>query len=51
MIVTAGATVLHRSLGEGSSTAITALLFVLTSLVAYRRWKVKPIVAIKASAK
>lgn len=38
-----GATVLHLSRGEFASAAITAVLLVLVSFVAYMRWKVAPI--------
>jgi uncharacterized membrane protein YphA (DoxX/SURF4 family) len=45
MIVTASATVLHLSRNEISSAITTAVLFVLLTVVAYMRWKVKPIPA------
>ncbi|MDQ3250477.1 MAG: DoxX family protein [Chloroflexota bacterium] len=45
MIVTASATVLHVSRGETSSAITTAVLFVLLTVVAYMRWKGKPIAA------
>ena len=38
-----GATVLHLLRGEFASAAITAVLLVLVSFVAYMRWKVAPI--------
>lgn len=43
MIVMASATVMHTSRGEVSSAVTTAVLFALVTLVAYTRWKVKPI--------
>ena len=43
MIVMASATVLHTWRGETSSAMTTAILFVLVTVVAYMRWKVKPI--------
>ncbi|RIK42179.1 MAG: DoxX family protein [Chloroflexi bacterium] len=43
MIVVVSATVLHLFRGEIGSAAITALLVVLTTFVAYMRWRVKPI--------
>lgn len=45
MIVTASATVLHLSRGEIGSAISAAVFFVLVTLVAYLRWKVKPIEA------
>ncbi len=45
MIVTASATVLHVSRGETSSAITTAVLSVLLTVVAYMRWKGKPIAA------
>jgi uncharacterized membrane protein YphA (DoxX/SURF4 family) len=43
MIVTVSATVLHLSRGEIGSAVSAAVFFVLVTLVAYMRWKVKPI--------
>lgn len=43
MIVMGGATVLHLVRGEFSSTVTTTILFALVTLVAYMRWKVRPI--------
>lgn len=43
MIVTISATVLHTMRAEYSSAATTALLFVIAAVVAYMRWRVKPI--------
>lgn len=43
MIVTASASVLHVLRGETSSAIITAVLFVIAALVAYLRWRVKPL--------
>jgi uncharacterized membrane protein YphA (DoxX/SURF4 family) len=43
MVVMASATVLHVVRGEFVSTIITAVLFVLVTMVAYLRWKVQPI--------
>ena len=43
MIVMIGATVLHLTRGEYSSAAVTAILLLLLTIVAYMRWKVKPI--------
>ncbi len=45
MPIMVGATVLHIQRNEVSSAVITAILFVLLTLVAYLRWKVKPISA------
>jgi uncharacterized membrane protein YphA (DoxX/SURF4 family) len=45
MIVMASATVVHISRGEGSSAIMAAVLFVLVTVVAYARWKVRPIAA------
>jgi uncharacterized membrane protein YphA (DoxX/SURF4 family) len=45
MIVMASATAVHISRGEGSSAIMAAILFVLVAVVAYMRWKVKPIAA------
>jgi uncharacterized membrane protein YphA (DoxX/SURF4 family) len=43
MIVMLSATILHLSRGETSTVVTTTVLFVLVSVVAYMRWKVKPI--------
>jgi uncharacterized membrane protein YphA (DoxX/SURF4 family) len=43
VVIMVGATILHTTRGETSSAMITALLFVVTALVAYARWKVVPI--------
>lgn len=43
MIVVGSATVLHLSRGEIGSAITTAVLFVLCGIVAYMRWKVKPL--------
>lgn len=43
MIVTASACVLHLTRGETNSAITTAVLFVMATLVAYLRWKVKPL--------
>jgi uncharacterized membrane protein YphA (DoxX/SURF4 family) len=43
MIVMIGATILHLVRDELTSALITAILFVLLTVVAYTRWKVKPI--------
>ena len=43
MIVTVSATILHLSRGEIGSAISAAVFFVLVTLVAYMRWKVKPI--------
>lgn len=43
MIVMGSATVLHLVRGEISSTVSTTILFALVTLVAYMRWKVRPI--------
>jgi uncharacterized membrane protein YphA (DoxX/SURF4 family) len=45
MIVTASATVFHLSRGETGSAISAAVFFVLVTVVAYLRWKVKPIAA------
>jgi putative oxidoreductase len=47
MIVTASASVLHLTRGETNSALTTIVLFVMSSLVAYLRWKVKPLPARK----
>jgi uncharacterized membrane protein YphA (DoxX/SURF4 family) len=43
MIVMISATVFHLTRGEYRSAAVTAILLVLLAIVAYMRWKVKPI--------
>ncbi|MGH7639200.1 MAG: DoxX family protein [Gemmatimonadaceae bacterium] len=43
MIVTLSATVFHITRGETSSAVTTAILFAVLTLVAYMRWKVRPI--------
>jgi putative oxidoreductase len=43
MIVMVSATVFHAARGEWSSTAITFVLLLLATFVAYGRWKVLPI--------
>lgn len=43
MIVTASACVLHLTRGETSSAVMTAILFVMATVVAYLRWRVKPL--------
>jgi uncharacterized membrane protein YphA (DoxX/SURF4 family) len=43
MIVTGSATVFHLMRGETSSAISAAVFFVFVTLVAYMRWKVKPI--------
>jgi uncharacterized membrane protein YphA (DoxX/SURF4 family) len=43
MIVMVGATILHVQRNEISSAAITAVLFIMATFVAYMRWKVMPI--------
>lgn len=45
VVGTASATVLHLSRGEIGSAMSAAVFFVLVTLVAYMRWKVKPIAA------
>lgn len=49
MIVTLSATIFHLTRGETSSAVTTAMLFAVLTLVAYMRWKVRPIPA-RASA-
>jgi putative oxidoreductase len=49
MIVTASATVFHLLRGEISSAAITLLLFVMATFVAYMRHRVMPIGARRAA--
>jgi uncharacterized membrane protein YphA (DoxX/SURF4 family) len=44
MLVTGSATVFHLFRGETGNAIFTAVLFVLTTFVAYMRWKVQPIV-------
>lgn len=43
MIVTLSATIFHLSRGETSSAITTFILLALVSLVAYMRWRVRPI--------
>ena len=43
MIVMASATAFHLWRGEGSSALVTAVLLALASVVAYARWRVRPI--------
>jgi uncharacterized membrane protein YphA (DoxX/SURF4 family) len=43
MVIMVGATVLHIQRGEAGSAITTAILFALLGVVAYLRWKVKPI--------
>jgi hypothetical protein len=43
MIVTLSATILHGMRDEVGSAMTTATLFAVTTFVAYRRWKVNPI--------
>ena len=43
MIISASTTGYHLNRGENSSTQYTAVLFVITTFVAYMRWKVYPI--------
>ena len=50
MPIMIGATVLHIQRNEVSSAIITAILFVLLTVVAYMRWKVKPILPRRAAA-
>jgi uncharacterized membrane protein YphA (DoxX/SURF4 family) len=45
MLVMVSATALHLSRGEISSAITTAVLLLLTTVVAYMRWKVKPLAA------
>jgi uncharacterized membrane protein YphA (DoxX/SURF4 family) len=45
MIVMGSATIVHLTRGEIGSAISAAVLFVLVTLVAYLRWKVKPIAA------
>ena len=47
MIVTFSASIFHFSWGEVSSALTTVVLFVIASLVAYMRWRVKPLPARK----
>jgi uncharacterized membrane protein YphA (DoxX/SURF4 family) len=42
-IVTASATVFHLTRGEGGSAGFAAIVCALVSVVAYARWKVRPI--------
>jgi uncharacterized membrane protein YphA (DoxX/SURF4 family) len=43
MIVMIGATILHVARGEVGSAITTAILLILLTVVAYMRWRVKPI--------
>jgi putative oxidoreductase len=45
MIVSGSASVYHLTRGETSSAIITAILFVMATVVAYMRWRVKPLSA------
>jgi putative oxidoreductase len=45
MVVTGSATALHLTRGETSTAVMTAVLFVMATLVAYLRWRVKPLPA------
>ncbi len=45
MIVSGSASVYHLTRGETSSALITAILFVMATVVAYMRWRVKPLSA------
>jgi putative oxidoreductase len=45
MIVTGSATVFHLTRGEPGNAIYTAVLFVLVTLLAYLRWRVRPITA------
>jgi putative oxidoreductase len=47
MIVTASATVFHIARGEISSAAVTLLLFAMAAFVAYVRYRVVPIPAVR----
>jgi hypothetical protein len=49
MIVTVSATAFHLVRGEMSSAAITLLLLVMAAFVAYRRYRVRPIVVRRAA--
>lgn len=49
-IVMVSATVLHFGRGEISSGVTTAVLLVLTLVVAYMRWRVKPITPRRVAA-
>jgi uncharacterized membrane protein YphA (DoxX/SURF4 family) len=48
MLVTLSATALHLARGETATALTTAVLFVLTGIVAYGRWKLEPIVSSRA---
>jgi uncharacterized membrane protein YphA (DoxX/SURF4 family) len=41
MIIMLGATIFHIRRSEGSSALITAILLLLATVVAYRRWQIK----------
>jgi uncharacterized membrane protein YphA (DoxX/SURF4 family) len=43
MVVMVGATILHIQRNEISSAAITAILLLIATFVAYMRWKMMPI--------
>jgi uncharacterized membrane protein YphA (DoxX/SURF4 family) len=45
MVVSGSASVFHLTRGETSSAITTAILFIMAALVAYIRWRVKPIPA------
>jgi uncharacterized membrane protein YphA (DoxX/SURF4 family) len=50
MIVTASATVYHVARGEMSSAAITLVLFGMATFVAYMRYRVVPILAVRRTS-
>lgn len=50
MFVMVSATALHLSRGEISSAITTVVLLILSSVVAYMRWKVKPLASHSVSA-
>jgi len=49
MLLTASAAVHHSFRGESSSAIYTIVLFIVITLVAYLRWKVKPILPRQSS--
>ena len=50
MFVMVCATIWHIARNEFSSAVVTAILFVLLTVVAYQRWKVRPILPRRVTA-
>jgi hypothetical protein len=45
MVVMIGATIFHATRGEWGSAATTCVLLIVATVVAYARWRVRPILA------